>query len=173
MEITFEKLLQEIITNYKQRKRIILFNIGSSKINGDSFGPIFGTILKKKHLKNIKILGSLDESINALNIKEYYKKINENDFIISTDACKLKKNRKSNFIISNDPIYPGTGVGKELGNIGDYSIKFFIKDSQKDEFDIFNMCQYDLKNVHAVIENLVDFFVGVDKILNYIKKEKK
>lgn len=173
MEISFEELLNKIIFNYKSGKRIVLFNIGSSKVNGDCFGPMLGSILKKSHLKNITVLGSLNSSINALNIEQYYEKISDNDFIICTDACiKKDKNNKKIYSIFNQPIKPGKALDKDLGSVGDVSICFYLKNIDTDEGEIMTtifLKQYDLKNVNIAVNKIAGFFEGTDKILNYIK----
>lgn len=102
--------------------KISIICIGTDKVIPDCLGPIVGTMLTDMNLsERIKVIGSLEEPVHALNIAEKTQSETEEDsFIIAVDATRGIK--QGHIQIMNKPIYPGRGVHKNLSYIGDVSI---------------------------------------------------
>lgn len=127
----------KIMERYKQNEysQIIFLCIGSSKIIGDSFGPLVGNKLKQKiSSKDIIVVGDLKNNICALNIDKNIEIIKNNykkPLIIAIDAA-LSRNED----IGKIKIYPyGIKIRKALDDeekiIGDLSIKAVVANNKK------------------------------------------
>lgn len=118
------KALYETISNvHKEYKRIAVVGIGTDRSTGDSFGPLVGHMLSHFKIYDFDVYGTLREPVHALNIKEVIQKIDQkNTLIISVDASLGRPELVGYIGISNEPIKPGSGVGKDLPPIGDISI---------------------------------------------------
>ena len=172
----FEGLMNLIIKQYKKGKNIVLFCIGTSKSTGDCSGPFLGSILEKQKLKNIKVIGTLENNVNAINIFDKYKLLKSDDYIIAVDSAfkridsfeKFEK-YKEKINIRKKSIRPGAGVNKDLGEIGDTSIQIEIKMLSADFADI-RISHYNLGDSYCRIQKVADFFTSLDNILNFINK---
>lgn len=113
----------------ENNKEIIIVNIGTNMCIGDSIGPMIGSILEENMIP-IKVYGTLAVPIHAMNLEYYIAKIyNEHPdaIIIATDACLgSNKNNIGQIILEDIPLHPGSGVGKQLSYIGEYSIKLVV-----------------------------------------------
>ncbi|WP_061310475.1 spore protease YyaC [Clostridium botulinum] len=111
------------LKNYLNKDTIIIC-IGTDRCIGDCLGPLVGTILRYKNIP-LKLYGTLDEPIHALNIEKTIKNIKNsypNSSIIGIDACLGDKDNIGQIQVRNFPIQPGKGVGKTLPKVGDCSI---------------------------------------------------
>lgn len=144
------------------KKRIVIANIGTPKLIYDAIGPLIGSMLVKKRLNNIDIYGTLDDPIHALNVEKFaetIKPIQDDAFIIATDAC-LCGNIKNigSIIIGNTPIRPGIGVNKKLPNIGDVSISAGVAltiDHEQHELSLTSCYLSDIYNYADVICDII------------------
>ena len=130
----FSKIIGESRTN--SYSNIVFLCIGTSKIIGDSFGPLVGKKLKDKIRKEkIVILGDLKDNISALNIEKTVNKVKKtynNPLIIAIDAALSRKED-----IGKIKIYPyGIKIRKSLENnenkIGNFSIKAVVATDNKE-----------------------------------------
>jgi len=103
---------------------IVLLCIGTDRSTGDCLGPLVGYKLKDMKLKNVHILGSLDEPVHAKNLEMYIDKLKiyTNPFVIAIDACLGKVDRIGFISIKEGPLTPGAGVNKKLPPVGHISI---------------------------------------------------
>ncbi|AVQ46576.1 spore protease YyaC [Clostridium botulinum] len=145
------------LKNYLNKDTIIIC-IGTDRCIGDCLGPLVGTILKYKNIP-LKLYGTLDEPIHALNIEETIKNIKNsypNSSIIGIDACLGDKNNIGQIQVRNFPIQPGKGVGKTLPKVGDYSIVGIVDSNEN--CDIFTSANTRLSlilNIAKVIAHSV------------------
>lgn len=171
--MTREEFEQVIITNHKQGKNIVIVNIGTEKVIGDSFGPLLGSMLKDK-LNVIKIYGTLDETINALNLKERLadiKKKHENDLIIGVDCGLSSSNSNCNndFILCNDSFVPGKGVRESSEEeLGDLSILFCIKNDKINSMD--SLRNRTIKEIYNRTRKAAEFIFDIDEKLYEAEK---
>ena len=104
----------------------IFICIGSTKLVGDSLGPMIGSYLKKKFKNNdiIKVYGDLNNQIDFYNIefalKEIEKQYSNKCTKIIIDSG-LGRNIGS-FLVSKGEIYLGKGLNKNKKINGDISI---------------------------------------------------
>ena len=138
-EFLYENL-KEIIN---ENREIIFICIGTDRCTGDSLGPLVGYKLKSFYKEmpknNIYIYGSLESPVHSKNISNIIDKIKanfDNPFIIAIDSCLGKINNIGKVFVSDNPIFPGLAVNKELPPIGDLSITGIVNISGNYEFII-------------------------------------
>jgi putative sporulation protein YyaC len=112
-------LISEINKPYK---RIAVVCIGTDRSTGDSFGPLVGFMLSKYKIYDFDVYGTIVEPVHALNLSETMKKIDtENTLVIAVDASVGRVDQIGHIGLSNSSIKPGSGVGKDLPEVGDVS----------------------------------------------------
>ena len=104
--------------------------IGSDKFIFDCIGPITGSILQY-HLPNLNIIGTLQNPLTAINLKNTINNIPTNNTLI-IDAA-LSNNNINKTILYNEPASPAFG---SLGSFGSYKIISYT--TTKDNFNPFN-----------------------------------
>jgi putative sporulation protein YyaC len=139
---TSDKNSIEYLKNYlkdfiKPNQKINIVCIGTDRIIPDSLGPMIGTILSENIiLDNIKVVGTLQSPLHALNFKKRIKKeLQKDTLVIAIDANK--GNKIGEIQIINRPISPGEGFLKNLPSIGDVSIVGTTWERQED-IDIYD-----------------------------------
>lgn len=96
--------------------------IGHPEHPYDSIAPRIGTILDRN---GYKVLGTMKNPINAINISNYtnlfksFKRCGRYQ-LIAIDAVLTPHNY--NYKIKNEPCRPGAGVKKKLPSVGEYTI---------------------------------------------------
>jgi putative sporulation protein YyaC len=171
MYLTEENFLKQIKKEIKDtNKRIILFNIGTEKRLGDSFGPLLGTLLSEIDLKNIVSIGSLNDTITALNVKEKWEAVKSlfpNDIIVSTDAIFYDERIETfdELMIKDEGISPAKGMGKDLntGEIGDYCICFPIPEYSELYPPEEAIKKVNIKQVYTSAKKAVKLIANLDK----------
>lgn len=127
----------DILNNFKNsgKEEIIIVCIGTDKCIGDCVAPLVGTFVSEES-KNIKLYGTLDNPIHALNIDEKLNEISKrhpNAFVIGIDACLGSSEDVGEIRVRDYAISPGKGVGKKLTNVGDMSIIGIVDSSENSE----------------------------------------
>lgn len=123
----FSMVLRKEIDNLEISKLFFLC-IGTDRIIGDSFGPLVGYKLNKLFIgnENIKVIGSLDNVINANNIEKVLKEIKlkyEMPFIIAIDAAISNKTEIGSIIVSNTKMNISSLFMNKNIYVGNVSIK--------------------------------------------------
>ncbi|MGG1652286.1 spore protease YyaC [Paenibacillus sp. NRS-1775] len=113
-------VINSIVPNVLTNKNVVYLCIGTDRITGDSLAPFVGTYLTGLGYKNV--YGTIDNPVHAKNLEETINIIPSNKTIIAIDASlgELSDVEKISFIKGS--IKPGAGVGKDLGETGDYGI---------------------------------------------------
>ncbi|KEH91636.1 hypothetical protein Z962_p0010 (plasmid) [Clostridium botulinum C/D str. BKT12695] len=132
---SFKEALERVEKPYN---KIIFVCIGTDRCTGDSYGPIVGSMLKQ--IKSIEVYGTLHEPVHATNLKNALQNIDlNNNLIIAVDAALGDIDKFRKISIKNKPIRPGNAIGKNLGLVGDISIRGFI--GLKSDFACFEIIQ--------------------------------
>lgn len=125
---SFSKLICNYLLNENiKNKDIVILCIGTDRSTGDSLGPLVGHKLYPllKNFKRVHLIGTLDNPIHALNLQSTISKIYEDykiPFIIAIDSSLGVQNKVGYLCIKNTTLKPGSGVNKDLPEIGDISI---------------------------------------------------
>lgn len=98
--------------------------IGSDRVTGDSLGPLVGTFLTRS-LPSLLVLGTLEEPVHALNLKDTLSYLEEKfpqHPVVAIDASLGSRAHQEYFTIGPGSLEPGAGVNKILGFAGDLFI---------------------------------------------------
>lgn len=160
----FEKIFEEYFNElYQKYNKITIVCIGSDLVIFDSLGPIVGHLLTKHYkldrLSDVKIIGTLDNLVHAVNLTEKIQEIKEdNTLIIAIDAGMVSKEYVGKIGIKKGPINPGAGFDKQLPAIGHISIyggticpedRFYPFKTRIE--DVFKMAEIIAKGLNKVI----------------------
>lgn len=110
----------------RQCKREVLFLcIGTDRSTGDSLGPLIGHKLQERQLTNVRILGTLNRPVHAMNLEEYVRILEKgypNHLVVAIDASVGKTDHVGCITLGKGSLKPGLGVSKELKEVGDIFI---------------------------------------------------
>lgn len=111
----------------KPYKRIAIVGIGTDRSTGDSFGPLVGYMLSRCTIYDFDVYGTINDPVHALNITDTINKIDmSNTLVIAVDASIGGLDYIGHIGLSNEPIKPGSGVGKDLPPVGDISLSGIV-----------------------------------------------
>lgn len=165
-----EQVLSTILTASEYYKEIVVICVGTDKSIQDSVACIVGTLLENK-LKNVKVYGTLEYPIHALNLEHKLEdiKIKHKDaFFIGIDACLGSAKDFCKICYRETPVKPGAGVGKTLPTVGDISIICIIGNT-KDKIDYFGL-QARLWDSYRSAEKICNIIMELDKEITNIKE---
>ncbi len=123
-----EQLKMGLIKNiYKHaiHREIVILCIGTDRSTGDALGPLIGSKLNQLHSFPVSLYGNLDEPVHALNLVETIETIvskHKDPYTIAIDACLGRLKSVGMITIKDGPLRPGSGVNKELPEVGDLQI---------------------------------------------------
>ncbi|SHK48250.1 spore protease YyaC [Paramaledivibacter caminithermalis] len=166
--ISIAKYIQSFI---KENEKITIVCIGTDRIIPDSLGPMIGTMLSENILSNnIKIIGTLESPLHALNMKKRIKKeVDKDTLIIAIDANR--GNRVGEIKIFNSSISPGKGFGKNLPEIGHISIIGTTWET-REEIDIYDH-KIRLGDIYKMAKTISSsLFLAINE-LRYNKSDRK
>lgn len=106
------------------RKKVLLA-IGTDRSTGDSLGPLVGTRINELAPGLLPVFGTLDEPVHALNLQDKIEEIRQAfpyPLIIAVDASLGQLRSIGTITLGMGPMQPGTGVHKELPEVGEIYI---------------------------------------------------
>ncbi|MCI8837687.1 MAG: spore protease YyaC [Hungatella sp.] len=108
-----------------RKEKVLLLCIGTDRSTGDSLGPLIGYLLKNQELKHIRVLGTLNRPVHAMNledtlsiVEQYY----QDHVIVAVDASVGMHDHIGCITVGRGSLKPGLGVSKELRSVGDLFI---------------------------------------------------
>lgn len=130
-----QTMINEIINHkfFKKCKDIAVVCIGSSKVIGDSLGPMVGTLLSGRGFRNI--FGSMCNPIDATNVSLYSNTlpVSKDAMIIAIDAIHSYSDSEIGEIsIIHAPIKPAEAFRSDLPEIGHLGIGMITTSSKID-----------------------------------------
>lgn len=162
---------EQISTSLKKTtnniNQLVIVCIGSDIILGDSLGPIVGTMLKQKQV-NAYLYGTLSAPITAKDVpvvRKQIKILHPNATILVVDAAVGNSDDVGLIKIYNKGLYPGKGVNKNLGIIGDVSIMGIVQSKSIRNYNLYNLTRLGL--VYRMAEQISE---GVS---NFIKQTRE
>lgn len=120
-----DAFLEIVVEKLKNFRHMVILCIGTDRSTGDSFGPLVGHYIQGFANEQIFVYGTIDKPIHAKNLEEkikLIKRIHSDSLIVAIDACLGDIENIGTIIIKDGPLKPGTGVQKELPEVGDISI---------------------------------------------------
>lgn len=146
------------LTENKQYSNVVILCVGTTKLTGDTFGPIVGHKLKKlfSKMNNINVIGDLENTVHSGNIhciQQSIKANYSNPFIIAVDSALSSRENIGNIVVSPYGIALGKGIGKNVCYVGNMSIKGVVARD-------FNIPKYNFKILQntnlGLIMNMAD-----------------
>lgn len=133
----FDKLKQFVTRQYVPP---IVLCIGTTRVPGDSFGPITGQILTDYFRVPTEIYGTVKNPVHALNLTQTITKIrllHPDRKIIAVDSALCAGGRKGIVKTFPGPLRPGLATGKNLIPVGDFSVTATVgTGSENDLFSV-------------------------------------
>lgn len=99
--------------------------IGTDRSTGDSLGPLVGSKLEEYAPPHLRIYGTLDEPVHAVNLQDTLNQVEKelkNSHVIAVDACLGQVKSVGAIQIGLGPLRPGAGVNKKLPAVGNVHI---------------------------------------------------
>lgn len=93
--------------------------IGTKLCMGDSVGPRIGSILESK---GFNVLGTMENNVHALNLRETINDIDKNVSVFAIDAAVSNCVPRGTVSVYDSAVKPGNGAGKELPWVGSQSL---------------------------------------------------
>ncbi|EGK10376.1 spore protease YyaC [Kroppenstedtia eburnea] len=113
--------LGETLQLYPGSRELACICIGTDRSTGDSLGPLVGTQLEEMAAPFLRVYGTLDEPVHAVNLENTLirlKKEMRNPRVIAVDACLGQLSSVGWIQVGNGPVRPGAGVNKQLPEVG-------------------------------------------------------
>lgn len=123
-----QNLLQTLTSMVMQHQEIVIVCVGTDRVSGDSLGPLVGTFLMEE-CRNAIVYGTLSNPVHAQNLRDTILHINcahHGAFVIAVDACLGKAANVEKIMLMQSPLKPGTGVFKDLPEVGNVSIQGIV-----------------------------------------------
>lgn len=108
---------------YPQHTPLVMLCIGTDRSTGDCLGPLVGSKLTTLGIMppTVQLFGTLDEPVHAGNLDDYLKILkrdHQDSYVLALDACLGKCENVGYITIKEGPLKPGTGVNKNLAEVG-------------------------------------------------------
>lgn len=118
-----DTLYRMIRTLDKRYDRIAVVCIGTDRSTGDSYGPLTGHLLSRMPQSGFHLFGTFEKPVHALTLPEALKQIDtKHTLVIAVDASVGAASYVGYIGMSQAPVRPGSGLGKDLPPVGDVSI---------------------------------------------------
>ena len=101
-----------------RKEKVLLLCIGTDRSTGDSLGPLIGYLLKNQELKHIRVLGTLNRPVHAMNLEDTLSIVEQ----YYQDASVGMHDHIGCITVGRGSLKPGLGVSKELRSVGDLFI---------------------------------------------------
>ncbi len=145
----------------------VYFCVGSELSVIDSLGPKIGTRLKELSNGKLIVYGIKGAAITACNVQKAYravKHIHPTSKIIVIDAA-LGDNTGT-IRVNNGGVCPGSGVGKNLGKIGDEGIICSFKRRPGSCFADYELCMRDENDIFITPQTIKNTYNRLNKYVN-------
>lgn len=144
---------------------VVVVCIGSDITIGDSLGPLVGTLLEKRKIKNIFLYGTLRSTVTAkevISLSNHIKKFHPYSPIIAVDAAVGDEKEVGQIKLQNRGLFPGIGVGKKMGCIGDVSIMGIVARRSKKPYQELQTTRLSLiyKQAITIADGITGFLEG-------------
>jgi putative sporulation protein YyaC len=151
---------------------ILFFNVGYPAINGDAFGPLLGSLLRKVNVRRygVAVMGTEDDYIGAVTLPcaiEKAKRKHSHRTVIATDSAQT--NVIGRFSLEQGMLVPGVGIEKNLPPIGDYCLMagtFTRHEGESQLATLIRMRDMDRNVVEGYAQRACDAIVAGLKLRN-------
>lgn len=131
-------------------EEILFACIGTDRSTGDCLGPFVGMLLQQK---GYNVVGTLEKPLHA---EVMHEPLTSDKVIIAIDSALGNFRDVGVLEVRKEPLIPGIGVGKDLPEIGDYSILGCVNIGMDDALNLFILGNTRFYNVYQMANALVD-----------------
>lgn len=161
--------MNALIPNALTNNDVAFVCIGTDRSCGDSLGPFVGMYLKGLGYKNV--YGTIDNPVHALNLRETLGSIPKSKIVIAIDASLGDGQDIEKFSLIKGSIKPGAGVGKDLGEVGDYAINGCVNIGGHREYMVLSSTR--LSRVMKMAKDITSAIVNIFPLEEIKVNEKK
>lgn len=125
----------------------VVLCIGSDLAIGDSLGPMTGTLLHSRDKTDCYLYGTLRSPVTAKEIKylrEFVGKTHPKSKVIAIDAAVGDEAELGLIKLSDNPLRPGSGANKRLGEIGDVSVLGILAKKSAFSYSTLNLTRLNI-----------------------------
>lgn len=157
------------MNNTSQAKPVIVC-VGTTKVVGDSLGPIIGDLLADKYNIDAYVYGRSSRQVTGLNYEDYTQhiKVHHSDsLVIAVDACLGAKKDVGKIKITPNGLRAGSALNKTHKRLGDLAVLGIVAVNGGDNLD--NLVKADSAVVYSLAEKIakkIQFLVTTLR-LNY------
>ena len=148
----------------------IVLCIGTDRSTGDALGPLVGSKLEEYKVPYLRVYGTLEKPVHAVNLDETIQQINKtynNPFIIAIDAGLGRHSSVGMIDVKDGPLKPGTGVNKELTHVGNMHLTGLVNISGYMEYFVLQSTRL---NLVMKMANIISY--GIRKgVLDYFQQK--
>jgi len=119
----------------------VVLCIGSMSSSGDTLGPRVGSILKAHANDRLRIYGTAESPVHAVNLNtalEAIRKEQPGCPILAVDASLADRKHIGNITVASGPVYPGEALHKQLSAAGDIHMTGIVGPAGFMEYHILN-----------------------------------
>jgi len=113
------------IMQEEEKDGVVLLCIGTDRSTGDSLGPLIGYKLKGQRMRRMKVVGTLDKPVHAMNLAQSVDMIRRRyprHVVVAVDASVGSQDHVGCITLGRGALRPGLGVCKDLQEVGDVFI---------------------------------------------------
>lgn len=159
--------LSQFINHLIPRDRqIIIVCIGTDRSTGDSLGPLTGTMISQRNLKNVTVYGTLDCPVHAKNLENVMRQIHltGHPFVIGIDSGLGRKTSVGMIYADNQPIKPGVAINHKLSSVGDLGITAIVNVADSANYMVLQNTRLNIvMNMAAAIDECLSEALQVDE----------
>lgn len=122
------RMLHDMIAEARRetgKKGVLFLCIGTDRSTGDSLGPLIGYKLKEQPVHRLKVVGTLERPVHAMNLEQSIAMIRlryPDHVIVAVDASVGSQDHVGCITLGKGALRPGLGVCKDLQAVGDIFI---------------------------------------------------
>lgn len=173
-----ENIWKFLSENKITQDNCVILCIGTSKLlSFDCFGPMLGTQLFIDDKIRVPVYGTMDSTLNALNIKNKAHEITKkypNHKIIAIDAGVVEGYNKGDIVCRNKPMVvdarerPGLNMPKKSINVGDIAITVItatMPPNGKLDDTTLNKMILEKSDFNIIKDSVMTLYLGLSKYL--------
>lgn len=179
---TVKILSQYILNAFRKYSMPVVVCIGSDRVTGDCLGPLVGHFLTEVFDTPAFVYGTLSNTVTAANLNlvlPFIKSRHSGQKILVVDASVGTKDSLGIITASKGSILPGSGCGKVLPEVGDYSITAVVAESSATTYSnlqntklsfVYSLAASIAGSIHSAL-SLVNALIMPAECISELKRE--
>lgn len=164
------KLACELYSKLGANKELVILCVGTSKLLGDAFGPLVGSMLKYEFNIPVYVYGDLIHNITAQNLESYMrmvKKYHKNSHVLVVDSALGNDGEIGVIKTYNHGCKPRSGIDDTFDIIGNSSILGIVENKGLFKM-LINAKRYFITSLARVTAEAIEYYYKLIKVLPLI-----